>query len=165
MTGRHCTTYAERLCAPPATELPHGRFGVPLPSPHAPLHLEEGNRRAHTARAAFPGRHTHARARTHACNQCSRPEQFLCPLSLSLAMSPTPWGDTGTEGVVQGNSHPYRADDRMGVPPPTMRAPKTLPSITPSAASSSSAAEECPATGGGEPGLQRAPGQWDGTQS
>ena len=44
----------ERLCAPRATELPRGRFGVPLPSPHAPLYLEKDDLRARIACAAFP---------------------------------------------------------------------------------------------------------------
>ena len=37
-----------------ATELPCGRFGVPLPSPHASLYLEKDDLRARPACTAFP---------------------------------------------------------------------------------------------------------------
>ena len=52
--------HRERLCAPRApraTELPCGQFGVPLPSPHAPLHLEKDNLRVRTACTACTACH------------------------------------------------------------------------------------------------------------
>ena len=40
--------FAHRVRALRATELPCGRFGVPLPSPHVPLYLEKDDHRART---------------------------------------------------------------------------------------------------------------------
>ena len=45
--------FAHRVRAPRATELPCGRFGVPLPYPHAPLYLQKDDLRACTACTGF----------------------------------------------------------------------------------------------------------------